>query len=170
MAERPFALYTAVAMEIAPDIRLCVNVASQTLELWEGGRLAKSYPVSTSQYGLGPEPGSLRTPLGRHRIARKIGHGLPLCAVLKERAWTGAVWSAQDPYQDDADLILTRILWLEGLEQDNATTFDRYIYIHGTNQEHLIGQPASHGCVRMRNADVAELFDLVPESAEVAIS
>lgn len=151
------------------EIRLRVSVPDQRLELWDGNTLAKTYPISTSKFGIGTQPGSLRTPPGRLRIAKKIGAELPPGAVLKERHWTGSIWSSEDPYQEDADLILTRILWLEGLDPDNANTLDRYIYIHGTNQEHLIGQPASHGCVRMNNRDVAELFDRVPEGTEVTI-
>lgn len=152
------------------DIRLRVSVPGQRLEVWEGDTLARTYPISTSRFGIGTEPGSLRTPPGRLRVARKIGADLPSGAVLKERQWTGSIWSSEDPYQEDADLILSRILWLEGLDPDNANTLDRYIYIHGTNQEHLIGQPASHGCVRMNNRDVAELFDQIPEGTEVTIS
>jgi L,D-transpeptidase YbiS len=152
-----------------PDIRLRVSIPNQKLEVWEGDALAKAYPISTSKFGIGTQPGSCCTPPGRLRIARKIGADLPNGAVLKERQWTGSVWSSEDPYQEDADLILTRILWLEGLDPENANTLDRYIYIHGTNQEHLIGQPASHGCVRMANRDVAELFDRIPEGAEVTV-
>lgn len=161
--------YTRV-MEAASGVWVRVDVGAQILELWEDGSLVRTYPVSTSRFGLGTEPGSMRTPLGRHRVARKFGDGLPRGAVLKERTWTGAVWSPGDPYHDDADLILTRILWLEGMDDDNATTFDRYIYIHGTNQEHLLGQPASHGCIRMAGPDVEDLFARVPEGAEVAIA
>ncbi|HPA16921.1 MAG TPA: L,D-transpeptidase [Verrucomicrobiae bacterium] len=152
------------------DIRLRVSIPDQTLEFWEGDTLVKAYPISTSKFGVGTQPGSLCTPPGRLRVARKIGSDLPKGAVLKERQWTGSVWSLEDPYQEEADLILTRILWLEGLDPENTNTLDRYIYIHGTNQEHLIGQPASHGCVRMSNSDIAELFDRVPEGTEVTIA
>lgn len=153
-----------------PPFRIHVNIPTQTLELWQGDSLVRTYPVSTSMFGVGTEPGSLRTPTGRLRIMQKIGADLPQGAVLKERHWTGAVWSRDDPYQDDADLILTRVLWLEGLDEENKNTVDRFIYIHGTNQEHLIGQPASHGCVRMNNSDVADIFDRVPEGTEVTVA
>ena len=149
---------------------LRVSIPNQTLEVWEGETLAKVYPISTSKFGIGTQPGSCCTPPGRLRVSRKIGADLPNGAVLKERQWTGSIWSPEDPYQEDTDLILTRILWLEGLDPENTNTLERYIYIHGTNQEHLIGQPASHGCVRMANRDVAELFDQIPEGTEVTVS
>ena len=99
-------------------------------------------------------------------IAQKIGNGEPSGAVFKSRVPTGEIgWDSTE-----ADLVLTRILWLEGLEEGNANTRERYIYIHGTNHESAIGQPASHGCVRMINADVLELHDLIPEGASVYIA
>jgi len=145
--------------------RLRVDVSRQTLELTIEGGWRKTYPVSTSQFGLGPEPGSYKTPLGRFAVSEKVGHNAPLGSVFKSRLATGEI----APEGGTEDLILTRILWLDGLEEQNANTRDRYIYIHGTNQENLIGTPASHGCVRMRNSDIVELFDLVPEGAIVEI-
>lgn len=147
-------------------MQLRISVAGQTLELCgDGGETLRRYPVSTSQYGLGSAPGSLRTPLGEFRVGEKIGDGEPLGAVFKSRAPTGEIGLDAS----DDDLVLTRILWLEGLEPHNANTRERYIYIHGTNHERRIGEPASHGCVRMRNADVAELYELVPAGAPVTI-
>ncbi len=147
----------------APGLR--IDVSRQTLELTLEGGWQRIYPVSTSKFGLGPEPGSYKTPLGRFAVAEKVGHNAALGSVFKSRLPTGEIASEGG----DEDLILTRILWLDGLEEQNAGTRGRYIYIHGTNQESLIGTPASHGCVRMRNADIAELFDLVPEGATVEI-
>ncbi len=144
---------------------LRVDVARQMLDVVRDGEVRKSYPISTSRYGLGTEPGSLKTPLGSFRICEKIGHDAPLGTVFKSRKPTGAI----APPGGDEDLILTRIFWLEGRELQNANTRDRYIYIHGTNQEDLIGTPASHGCVRMRNADIAELFREIPEGTSVNI-
>lgn len=151
----------------------------QRLYLWEpdpeGDRLIREYPVSTAKNGLGEKNGSYCTPRGRHRIAAKIGAGQPLYAVFKGRAPTGEVWSRELAAKNPGrDWILTRILWLEGLEpgKNKGGTVDshsRYIYIHGTDEEHLIGTPASHGCIRMKNQDVAELFDLVEEGTEVRI-
>lgn len=124
-----------------------------------------SYRVSTSGFGLGSEPGSFKTPLGKFSISEKIGSGAPLGAVFKGRVPTGEIGAAENP----DDLVQTRILWLHGEEPHNANTKERYIYIHGTNHEESIGKPCSHGCVRMRNADVAALFDAVETGAEVFI-
>ncbi len=149
--------------------QLRVSVAEQALEMLRDGVVAREYPVSTSRFGTGFEPGSFRTPLGRHRIAEKIGAGLPPGAVLRSRVWTGQIWTPGDSWEADEDLVLTRVLWLDGLEAENAGSYSRYIYIHGTNHEEWIGTPASHGCVRMRNADVIELFDAVAAGDEVWI-
>ncbi|MEZ5405193.1 MAG: L,D-transpeptidase [Verrucomicrobiia bacterium] len=151
------------------EVFLKVNVAKQILELYQRDSFQQSYPISTSKFGLGSEPNSLKTPLGWHVIAKKIGEGLPPGAVLRSREWTGAIWSFEDPYQTDEDLVLSRILWLEGVEPSNRTSFERYIYIHGTNQENEISAPASHGCVRMRNQDIIELFDKIPEGTKVNV-
>ena len=152
--------------------KIRVSVANQVLELLElgegGEALLARFPVSTSRYGTGSEPGSNRTPLGRFRIGQKIGDGAPLGAVFESRKPTGEIAAPENP-DDSRDRITTRILWLEGLEPHNANTRERYIYIHGTNHEEQIGQPQSHGCVRMRNADVAALFDQTPLGMEVEI-
>lgn len=108
----------------------------------------------------------MKTPIGRFRIAQKIGAGMPLETVFKSRE---PVPLTPEMMEAD-DLIMSRILWLEGLEAENANSFNRYIYLHGTNHEELIGEAASHGCVRMRNADIAELFDLVAVGTEVVIA
>lgn len=131
-----------------------ISVPDQTLELRDGDQVVAAYPVSTSKFGLGSEPGSYRTPTGRFEIGEMIGAGAPAWAVFKSRQPTGAIATSGG----DEDGILSRILWLHGLEPHNANTRDRYVYIHGTNQEALIGTPASHGCVRMRNADVIDLY------------
>ncbi len=131
----------------------------------EGGDILHSFPVSTSAFGLGTEPGSFKTPLGIFSIAEKIGDGAAHGAVFKSRVPTGEIGSEENP----DDLIQTRILWLHGTEEHNANTRDRYIYIHGTNHESAIGMPASHGCIRMRNADVAKLYELVDNGTEVFI-
>ena len=143
-----------------------VDVASQTAHFLREGSGVKSWPVSTSRFGLGSEPGSYKTPTGRFRIAEKIGAGAPLWSVFRSRLPTGEI---AEP-GGDQDGILSRILWLEGLDPDNQNTRERFIYFHGTNQEDLIGTPASHGCIRMKNSDIAELFDLVPVGTLVVIS
>ena len=138
--------------------RLEVSVATQTIGLWDGQRLVKQWPCSTSKFGIGFEPGSNRTPLGAFRVMEKHGDGAPARTIFKSRQPVGE-WSPGAP--TDEDLVLSRILWLEGCEERNANTKDRYIYIHGTNGEPQIGMPASHGCIRLRNADVTELYDFV---------
>lgn len=105
------------------------------------------------------------TPTGRFRVAEKHGHGAPEGMIFRSRQATGEFGSPQD----DRDHVQTRILWIEGLEAQNANTMDRYIYIHGTNAEGSLGTPASEGCIRLSNADVADLFDLAPEGTEVMI-
>ena len=157
-----------------------VDIRRQQLYLWDpqpdGDQLIRQYPVSTAANGAGEASGSYRTPRGRHRIAEKIGAGQPLGAAFTARVPTGEIWTpALDADNPGRDWILTRILWLEGLEPGknqggNVDTHNRYIYIHGTHEEHRIGTPASHGCIRMKNADVAELFDLVETGTEVRIS
>jgi lipoprotein-anchoring transpeptidase ErfK/SrfK len=147
------------------DWEMRVDIDRQMLDLCHRDKVIKSWPVSTSRFGLGFEPGSFKTPTGRFMVAEKIGDGAPLWAEFKSRQPTGGISESGG----DQDGILTRILWLSGLDADNANTRDRYIYFHGTNREDLIGTPASHGCIRLRNADITELFDLVPEGVRVVI-
>ncbi len=149
---------------------LVVSVERQQMDWLTGGVCRATFPISTSQFGLGSEPGSYKTPLGLHLISEKHGDGLPLGAVLKSRLWTGEVWSAALPSQGEDDLVLSRILWLEGCEESNATTKSRYIYIHGTNHEHRLGTPASHGCIRMANSDILLLFDSIAVGTSVLIA
>lgn len=147
--------------------RLEISIATQDLSLWEGFRLVKRWPCSTSKFGIGFEPGSNKTPLGMFRISEKHGSGAAPHTIFKARVPVGE-WSPDHKTEDD--LILARILWLEGAERRNANTKDRYIYIHGTNGEDKIGQRASHGCIRLKNADVVELFDLVSTGTVVWVS
>ena len=107
----------------------------------------------------------MKTPVGQFRISEKFGADAPIGTVFKSREPVGF----QHEHPPHYDLVLSRILWLDGLEEQNANTRDRFIYIHGTNHEHKIGEPASHGCIRMRNADLIELFDLVEPGAQVLI-
>ena len=157
-----------------PQIR--INIAAQTLELLgEQGDLIKRYPVSTAKNGAGELEGSYCTPRGKHIIRAKIGAGQPLNSVFVRRRPTGEIYtpelSAQYP---ERDWILTRILWLSGCQLGfnrlgEVDTMRRYIYIHGTAEEEAIGTPISHGCVRLRNSDVMDLFDRVETGAEVEI-
>ncbi|MEZ0389984.1 MAG: L,D-transpeptidase family protein [Verrucomicrobium sp.] len=146
--------------------RLEVSVATQTLRLWDGTRVVKSWPCSTSKFGIGFQEGSNRTPLGAFRVMEKHGNGAPLHTIFKSRQPVGE-WTPGDKV--DADLILARILWLEGAEERNANTKERYVYIHGTNQEELIGRIGSHGCIRMKNLDVVELYDIIDVGTPVYI-
>ncbi len=154
-----------------PPRLLLVDVERQTLALLISGRLAAGYRVSTAAAGVGGEEGSLRTPPGWHRIHGRIGDGEPVGAVFESRVPTGRRWHGEAVPDD---LILTRILTLEGLEADvnrgpGHDSLARYIYIHGTNHEGALGRPDSHGCVRMANADLVELFDRVEAGDPVAI-
>ena len=150
-----------------PEISLRVSIARQEMDGPDAaGNGLRRYPVSTSRCGLGTEPGSFRTPLGRFRVGERFGDGAEHGAVFKNRLPTGENGLGAS----DDDLVLTRILWLEGDEEHNANTRERYIYIHGTNHEAAIGQAASHGCVRMRNADVAELYGRAIPGTAVTIS
>ena len=143
-----------------------ISVPEQRLQLMgDDGNVLASYPVSTSRFGLGSEEGSRKTPLGRFKIGEKIGSDFPIGTVFQGRV----PLAPDDPLPPTEDLIMSRILWLDGLEEHNANTRQRYIYIHGTNHEDKIGQPASHGCIRMRNNDLVALFDQVPLGAEVVI-
>lgn len=146
-------------------MQISVHVPSQTLDLIENGEVIRRYAISTSCYGLGSEPGSNFTPLGRFQIAEKHGDGAPPGEIFVSRVPTGRIGQEGEP----EDHVQTRILWLEGLEPENANTYDRYIYIHGTNAESLLGTPASHGCVRMSNLDVIDLYDRVQTGTPVEI-
>ena len=142
-----------------------ISISDQRLTLMEDETPIRSYRVSTSRFGIGTEEGSMKTPTGRFRVAEKIGGGLPSDAVFQSRV----PLKPGDQLPPTEDLVMSRILWLDGLDEHNANTRDRFIYIHGTKHEDKIGRPASHGCVRMRNIDVVDLFELVDEGAHVTI-
>ena len=142
-----------------------ISIRDQRLTLKDGEAPIRSYLVSTSRFGVGTEEGSMKTPTGRFRVAKKIGEGLPSDTVFQSRA----PLQPGDPLPPTEDLVMSRILWLDGLDEHNANTRDRFIYIHGTRHEDKIGIPDSHGCVRMRNTDVVELFALVDEGVPVII-
>jgi lipoprotein-anchoring transpeptidase ErfK/SrfK len=152
-------------MSLSERQLLIVEVSQQRADLITDGAVTHSWEVSTSRLGLGTEEGSFRTPIGHFRICEKIGDSAPLWSIFKSRVPTGDLASPGG----EEDLVLTRILWLEGLDPENANTKSRYIYFHGTNREDLIGTPASHGCIRLRNAEMVELFDLVEVGLSVEI-
>jgi lipoprotein-anchoring transpeptidase ErfK/SrfK len=146
-------------------LKIRIQAKDQLLHLMEADIVICSFPVSTSRFGLGEAEGSFRTPTGRFQVHQKIGEEHPANTVFRGRVPVPAPpdWATTD------DLITSRILWLDGIEDRNANTRERYIYIHGTNQEQLIGQAASRGCIRMRNQDVIQLFDLIDVGTEVEI-
>ncbi len=138
--------------------QIVVSVEEQRLVLLAKGEPVKSYPVSTSKFGVGSQPRSNRTPLGKMYVREKIGDGARPGTVFKSRRPTGEVVKPNSPGRDP---IVSRILWLEGKEVANANTRNRMIYIHGTPEEKRIGQPASYGCIRMRSKEVIDLYDRV---------
>ncbi len=147
-------------------MQIRIHVPSQTLDLLDdNGQPTRCYVISTSRYGLGTEPGSNKTPTGCFRIAEKVGDGAPPGEIFVSRVPTGRFGEEGD----EKDHVQTRILWLDGLDPDNANTHSRYIYIHGTNAESQLGTPASHGCVRMSNLDVIDLYERVPVGTRVEI-
>jgi len=177
MADIPFVLKPRMRTRLAaitgdePELFLFVNITSQLLLLINNQCIASVFPVSTSKFGVGNMTGSFKTPPGIHHIIEKIGAGAPEGRIFKDRQDTGIDWTSD---MTGENLILTRILRLEGLEPDinkgpGLDSYERYIYIHGTNKEELIGTPMSHGCICMKNKDITELFDTVPEKTLVII-
>lgn len=150
-----------------PKGELVVSVKDQKMGVYSEGKLLKKYVISTSKFGLGDQAGSYRTPLGKHEVIAKIGHGLPTGAVLKSRHWNGEVLKPNAPGRDP---IVSRILWLRGMESSNKNAYKRFIYIHGTTEENRLGTPASYGCVRMGMKDVVDLFNGVGIGAKVVIT
>ena len=147
-------------------MQIRVHIPSQTLLLLtDEGQMLRRFMISTSKFGLGCEPGSHKTPTGAFRIESKWGDGAPEGEIFVSRKPTGRFGTPEDP----TDNVQTRILWLEGLDPENANTHGRYIYIHGTNAEAALGTAASHGCVRMSNREVIELFNAVETGTPVWI-
>ena len=168
-AIRPYLLIALfLASCAAPDTQhhIVISTRDQKLALLDRSTLLATYPVSTSKFGIGDRPGSRFTPLGQLQIAEKIGDNAPPGAVFKDRRRTGEIVLANSPGRDP---IVTRILWLRGLESQNANAFARDIYIHGTPEERLIGTRASYGCIRMRSTDVVQLYNIVGVGAAVTI-
>jgi hypothetical protein len=154
------------ATQLDPSHQLIISVRDQKLMLLQNGAKVATYPISTSMFGLGDARGRMTTPLGYLAVEKKIGDNVPVGAVFHKRRLTGEVLQPNAPGRDP---ITTRIIWLRGLEAQNAHAFQRCIYIHGTPEEKKIGQPASYGCIRMKSKDVAELYNQVPLGAVVQI-
>jgi lipoprotein-anchoring transpeptidase ErfK/SrfK len=165
----PFLLLAAAILTPTPAVAepaLVVSVPDQTLAVVDGVVVRERFSVSTSKFGLGDNPNSYATPLGSMVIASKIGGNAPLGTVFKSRQPTSEVLAPNAPGRDP---IVTRILWLRGLERGNARAYSRNIYIHGTPVESLIGRPVSFGCIRMRSRDVARLFSTVRVGTKIEI-
>jgi lipoprotein-anchoring transpeptidase ErfK/SrfK len=145
---------------------MIVSVRDQRMLLVCDGKPVKSYPISTSKFGLGSRSGSHKTPLGKMEVAKKIGYGAPSGAVFKSRRRTGEVLRPNAPGRDP---IVTRILWLRGLERHNRNTMKRCIYIHGTPEERTIGKPVSYGCIRMKSRHIIDLYRRVGVGADIHI-
>lgn len=157
-------------------MKIDISVARQLLTLFDdAGRVLREYRISTGKAGVGELSGSLQTPRGRHRIRAKIGSGAAENTIFVGRRPTGELWSPEFAQRHPGrDWVLTRILWLSGCEPGRnrlgcVDTMRRYIYIHGAPETAEMGTPASHGCIRMRNADIVDLFDLVPVYTPVEI-
>jgi len=155
------------ASPVDTSSQLIISVRDQKLMLVQNGGKVATYPVSTSMFGLGDAWGRMTTPLGYLAVEKKICDNAPTGAVFHNRRLTGEVLQPNAPGRDP---VTTRIIWLRGLEAQNAHAFQRCIYIHGTPQEKTIGQPASYGCIRMKATDVAELYNRVPVGALVQIT
>ncbi|MGF1644654.1 MAG: L,D-transpeptidase family protein [Thiotrichales bacterium] len=176
-ADIPKSLRQAMAeFATAPQDRvIAVDIAQQRLTLYRAGESTQTWPISTATKGVGNRAGSEQTPLGWHRVKSRFGAGAAPGTIFEARRNTGRVAEIEpNPRRTGRDHVTSRILWLQGLERGlnlggNVDSHARYIYIHGTHEEGLIGQPASHGCVRMRNADVIELFEWAPEGVLVLI-
>src|SRR5690349_24361255 len=146
--------------------RIIISVRDQKLMVIENGQRAAIYPISTSKFGIGDRWGSMATPVGWLQVAQKIGDHAPTGAVFHNRRFTGEILVPNAPGRDP---VITRIIWLRGLEEQNAHAFARCIYIHGTPEEKTIGKPASYGCIRMKSKDVTALYEQLPLGAIVQI-
>jgi len=153
-----------------------ISISEQKLYAFLNAELIDSYPVSTSRFGVGQEEGSYKTPLGIHCVKEKIGEDAEITEIFKARERTHTLAAIEHKnIKTDQDCITSRILWLEGLEEGinkgvGVDSFERYIYIHGTHEEGLIGQPASEGCIRMKNEDVINLFNILEISSLVIVN
>ena len=154
-----------VAAPLSAD--MIVSVPDQVLALVDRGKLIARYSISTSKFGTGDSAASFRTPLGTLFVSAKIGDRLPQGAVIKNRAPTGEIVAVDAPGRDP---IVSRVIWLQGMETQNQKARDRCIYIHGTPEERRIGKPASFGCVRMRSRDIIDLYDRVHIGTHVLIT
>lgn len=167
--------YISIKYDLNIKTYLFVSIKRQQIYLIDNGQTLRSYPISSAKNGVGTTINSEQTPLGLHTIKEKIGDDLPKAAILKERTFTGEIASIiTDTIDIDKDDVTSRILWLSGMENGinkggSVDSYNRFIYIHGTAEEGLIGKPASHGCIRMLNDDIIELYNLITEDTAVLI-
>jgi lipoprotein-anchoring transpeptidase ErfK/SrfK len=172
MKQRLFALSillatTHISLALSAATEIIISVPDQQLAMIDRGKLISKYAISTSKFGLGDGNGTYRTPLGTLFVSAKFGDHLPAGAVIKNRAPTGEIVNANAP---DRDAIVSRVIWLRGMEQQNRSARDRCIYIHGTPEERTIGRPASFGCIRMRSRDVIALYERAHIGMHVTIT
>jgi lipoprotein-anchoring transpeptidase ErfK/SrfK len=158
---------TQLSWGLSVATEIVVSVPDQQLAVIDRGKLISKYPISTSKFGLGDGSGSYQTPLGVLFVSAKFGDHLPAGAVIKNRVSTGEIVNPNAPGRD---AIVSRVIWLRGLEQQNRGARDRCIYIHGTPEERSLGRPASFGCIRMRSHDVIALYDFVHIGMHVTIT
>jgi lipoprotein-anchoring transpeptidase ErfK/SrfK len=158
---------TPVSWALSAATEIIISVPDQQLAIIDRGKLISKYAISTSKFGLGDGNGTYRTPLGTLFVSEKFGDHLPAGAVIKNRMPTGEIVNANAPGRD---AIVSRIIWLRGMEQQNRGARDRCIYIHGTPEERRIGTPASFGCIRMRSRDVIALYDLAHIGMHVTVT
>lgn len=163
-----FLLGSLHAQTVVPEIKneVIVSVKDQKLMLLQNGAQVTTYPVSTSKFGVGDNSGRMTTPLGAMAVAQKIGDHAPVGAVFHNRRFTGEIIQPNAPGRDP---IITRIIWLRGLEASTSRAFSRCIYIHGTPEEKKIGRPASYGCIRMKSKDVTALYTQLPIGSVVQV-
>jgi len=175
LEDKLFPLYKEVAdnFRLEDEGVILVDGQNQRLYLvdgYNGFRINRGYDISTGTTGFGNESESGKTPTGVHRIKEKYGNGAPSGTIFRARQNTGKIAKIYtEEFDSPEDLVTSRIMWLDGCEAQNRNSHSRYIYIHGTPEEGLIGKPASHGCIRMRNRDVIELYNLVTSGTYVNI-
>ena len=167
-------LILALTLSLLPTVRafdfgseIVVSIPNQEMAVINHGEVISKYRISTSKFGVGDEYGSYKTPAGTLWVCNKIGANLPTGAVIKNRSATGEVLAANAPGRDP---IVTRVIWLRGLEEQNRNAYTRCIYIHGTPEERSLGRPSSYGCIRMRSKDVIAIYDLVQVGTHITIS
>lgn len=157
------------------DKYMYVSVKHQRLYLIVNDSTIRKYPISTAAKGIGSKMNSFKTPPGLHTISRKIGDNVPIGGLFQSRMYTGRqVKILTEKQKADGDYVTTRIMWLQGEEPGlnkgrSVDSYNRYIYIHGTAEEGYLGQPASHGCIRMKNTDVIELYNMIEEGTPILI-